>query len=84
MNTVTPISCILCDLLSGGACGELVVRLLRSFPARQEELKYQGEVRDEMATLETSLAQVKRDYEILKIEHEQTMAANEQAAPIAK
>ena len=54
------------------------------FNGRQEELKYQGEVRDEMASLETSLAQVKRDYEILKIEHEQTMAANEQAAPIAR
>lgn len=37
-----------------------------------------------MVALETSLAQVKRDYEILKIEHEQAMAANEQAAPIAK
>ena len=37
-----------------------------------------------MSQLETSLAAVQRDYELLKIEHEQAMAANEQAAPIAK
>ena len=51
---------------------------------RQEELRYQSEVRDEMSQLENLLATVKRDYELLKIDHEQTIASNEQAAPIAK
>ena len=37
-----------------------------------------------MSRLETSLATVQHDYELLKIEHEQTLAANDQAAPIAK
>uniref|UniRef100_A0A1X7SKD9 E3 ubiquitin protein ligase n=1 Tax=Amphimedon queenslandica TaxID=400682 RepID=A0A1X7SKD9_AMPQE len=50
----------------------------------QEELNYQSEVRDEMSRIETSLATVQHDYELLKIEHEQTIAANDQAAPIAK
>lgn len=47
-------------------------------------MNYQSEVRDEMSRLETSLATVQHDYELLKIEHEQTLAANDQAAPIAK
>lgn len=47
-------------------------------------MTYQSEVREEMSHLETSLATVQRDYEMLKIEHEQTIAANDQAAPIAK
>lgn len=51
---------------------------------RQEELNYQSEVRDEMSRLETSLATAQRDHELLKIEYEQTVAANEQAAPVAK
>lgn len=51
---------------------------------RQEELKYQVEVREEMAQLEGALASVKHDYEILRIEFEKTIASNEQAAPIAK
>ncbi len=37
-----------------------------------------------MSQLENLLATVKRDYELLKIDHEQTIASNEQAAPIAK
>ena len=52
--------------------------------SRQEELQYQVEIREEMSALESSLATTKRDYELLKIEHEQKVAANEQAAPIAK
>ena len=37
-----------------------------------------------MAQLETALASTKRDYEMLRIEFEKTVASNEQAAPIAK
>lgn len=51
---------------------------------RGEEVKYQVEVREEMAQLETALASTKRDYEMLRIEFEKTVASNEQAAPIAK
>ena len=47
-------------------------------------MKYQLEVREEMAQLETALASTKRDYELLRIEFEKTVASNEQAAPIAK
>ena len=47
-------------------------------------MKYQLEVREEMAQLETALASTKRDYEMLRIEFEKTVASNEQAAPIAK
>ena len=37
-----------------------------------------------MSRLETSLATSQREHELLKIEYEQTVAANDQAAPIAK
>ena len=37
-----------------------------------------------MSQLETTIASTKRDYELLKIDYERTLAANEQAAPIAK
>lgn len=51
---------------------------------RAEEVKYENEVREEMAQLETLLATSRRDYELLRIEFEKRMAANEQAAPLAK
>lgn len=51
---------------------------------RAEEVKYEGEVREEMAQLEALLAGAKRDYELLRVEFEKRMAANEQAAPLAK
>ena len=37
-----------------------------------------------MTQLETALLATKRDYEVLRIEFERTVASNEQAAPIAK
>lgn len=37
-----------------------------------------------MGQLETALLATKRDYELLRIEFERTVASNEQAAPIAK
>ena len=51
---------------------------------RTEEAKYSKEVRDDMSRLEGLLAATKRDYELLKMEHEKMIASNEQAAPIAK
>jgi predicted nucleic acid-binding Zn-ribbon protein len=51
---------------------------------RAEEVKYEGEVREEIAQLEALLATAKREYELLRIEFEKRMAANEQAAPLAK
>ena len=37
-----------------------------------------------MGQLESALLATKRDYELLRIEFERTIASNEQAAPIAK
>ena len=37
-----------------------------------------------MSRLEVLLAATKRDYELLRIEHEKTISSNEQATPIAK
>ena len=37
-----------------------------------------------MGQLEAALLAAKRDYELLRIEFERTVASNEQAAPIAK
>lgn len=51
---------------------------------RTEEAKYSKEVREEMSRLEVLLAATKRDYELLRIEHEKTISSNEQATPIAK
>ena len=51
---------------------------------RAEEVKYESEVREEMAQLEALLATAKREYELLRITFEKTMAANDQAAPLAK
>ncbi len=42
------------------------------------------EVRDEMDRLESALASVKQDYEMLRIEFERVMAMNDQAAPVVK
>lgn len=47
-----------------------------------EELIAQKKVRNDMIQLEDVLAQIRKEYEILRIEFEQNMAANEQTAPI--
>lgn len=52
--------------------------------SRGEESKYQLEVREEMGQLENALLATKRDYELLRVEFERTIASNEQAVPIAK
>ena len=51
---------------------------------REEELKYQLEVSEEMAQLQRALEASKREGELLRVEFERTLASNEQAAPIAK
>lgn len=47
-----------------------------------EELNAQKKVRNEMIQMEDVLAQIRKEYEMLRIEFEQNMAANEQTAPI--
>lgn len=47
-----------------------------------EELIAQKKVRSEMIQMEDVLAQIRKEYESLRIEFEQNMAANEQTAPI--
>lgn len=47
-----------------------------------DELGLQNKLRTEVIQLEDTLAQVRKEYEMLRIEFEQTLAANEQAGPI--
>ncbi|EDW36431.1 GL10311 [Drosophila persimilis] len=47
-----------------------------------EELIAQKKVRSEMIQMEDVLAAIRKEYEVLRIEFEQNMAANEQTAPI--
>uniref|UniRef100_A0A8C5AI18 E3 ubiquitin protein ligase n=1 Tax=Gadus morhua TaxID=8049 RepID=A0A8C5AI18_GADMO len=49
-----------------------------------DEVALQRKVRTEVFQLEDTLAQVRKEYEMLRIEFEQTLAANEQAGPINK
>ncbi|XP_056386997.1 E3 ubiquitin-protein ligase BRE1A isoform X2 [Hyla sarda] len=48
----------------------------------RDEVSLQKKVRTEVIQLEDTLAQVRKEYEMLRIEFEQTLAANEQAGPI--
>uniref|UniRef100_A0A8C5PTQ9 E3 ubiquitin protein ligase n=1 Tax=Leptobrachium leishanense TaxID=445787 RepID=A0A8C5PTQ9_9ANUR len=48
----------------------------------RDEVALQKKVRTEVIQLEDTLAQVRKEYEMLRIEFEQTLAANEQAGPI--
>uniref|UniRef100_A0A3P9HJH0 E3 ubiquitin protein ligase n=1 Tax=Oryzias latipes TaxID=8090 RepID=A0A3P9HJH0_ORYLA len=47
-----------------------------------DELSLQKKLRTEVIQLEDTLAQVRKEYEMLRIEFEQNLAANEQAGPI--
>lgn len=50
------------------------------FPTVQsDELSLQKKLRTEVIQLEDTLAQVRKEYEMLRIEFEQNLAANEQA-----
>lgn len=46
---------------------------------QNDEVSLQRKVRTEVIQLEDTLAQVRKEYEMLRIEFEQTLAANEQA-----
>jgi E3 ubiquitin-protein ligase BRE1 len=46
------------------------------------ELMVQKKLRTELIQLEDSLSQTRREYEMLRIEFEQNLAANEQTGPI--
>uniref|UniRef100_A0A673WPU1 E3 ubiquitin protein ligase n=1 Tax=Salmo trutta TaxID=8032 RepID=A0A673WPU1_SALTR len=48
----------------------------------ESDVSLQRKVRTEVFQLEDTLAQVRKEYEMLRIEFEQTLAANEQAGPI--
>lgn len=47
-----------------------------------EELSMQKKLRSEVIQLEDALAQVRKEYEMLRVEFEQNLAANEQTGPI--
>uniref|UniRef100_A0AAG5D7E4 E3 ubiquitin protein ligase n=1 Tax=Anopheles atroparvus TaxID=41427 RepID=A0AAG5D7E4_ANOAO len=47
-----------------------------------EELNAQKRVRSDMIQMEDVMSQIRKEYEMLRIEFEQNMAANEQTAPI--
>lgn len=49
-----------------------------------EELEAQKKLRSEMIQMEDVMSQIRKEYEMLRIEFEQNMAANEQTAPINK
>uniref|UniRef100_A0A915KCW5 E3 ubiquitin protein ligase n=1 Tax=Romanomermis culicivorax TaxID=13658 RepID=A0A915KCW5_ROMCU len=49
-----------------------------------EELLAQKQLRAEMVQLEDQLSQVRREYEMLRVEFEQNLAANEQSGPLNK
>lgn len=61
----------------GCVCVCVCNRLLSVF--QNDEVSLQRKVRTEVFQLEDTLAQVRKEYEMLRIEFEQTLAANEQA-----
>lgn len=52
------------------------------FRLQSEELSMQKKLRTEVIQLEDSLAQVRKEYEMLRVEFEQNLAANEQTGGI--
>lgn len=50
-----------------------------SSSVQSDELSLQKKLRTEVIQLEDTLAQVRKEYEMLRIEFEQNLAANEQA-----
>lgn len=71
-------------------CIKLFVQVAKNAHMRQieqmesEELLAQKKLRTEVIQLEDMLAQVRKEYEMLRIEFEQNLAANEQTGPINK
>uniref|UniRef100_A0A8C3VX95 E3 ubiquitin protein ligase n=1 Tax=Catagonus wagneri TaxID=51154 RepID=A0A8C3VX95_9CETA len=62
---------------SGFQGGQITLSMQKS-----DELGLQKKLRTEVIQLEDTLAQVRKEYEMLRIEFEQNLAANEQAGPI--
>lgn len=54
------------------------------FIQQSEELARQKSLRAELIQLEDVLGQLRKEYEMLRIEFEQNLAANEQTGPINK
>ncbi|KAJ7396319.1 E3 ubiquitin-protein ligase BRE1A [Pitangus sulphuratus] len=58
------------------------INLCSLFTPKRDEVSLHKKLRTEVIQLEDTLAQVRKEYEMLRIEFEQTLAANEQAGPI--
>lgn len=57
----------------------MVNNVLLFSTVQSDELSLQKKLRTEVIQLEDTLAQVRKEYEMLRIEFEQNLAANEQA-----
>lgn len=66
--------CLLLTLISN-----IANAVLRFSTIQSDELSLQKKLRTEVIQLEDTLAQVRKEYEMLRIEFEQNLAANEQA-----
>ena len=58
-------------------------KLWRLSSVQSDELSLQKKLRTEVIQLEDTLAQVRKEYEMLRIEFEQNLAANEQAGNVS-
>uniref|UniRef100_A0A8C2X8N1 E3 ubiquitin protein ligase n=1 Tax=Cyclopterus lumpus TaxID=8103 RepID=A0A8C2X8N1_CYCLU len=67
---------------SSGSSGGLPGGQITLNIQKSDELSLQKKLRTEVIQLEDTLAQVRKEYEMLRIEFEQNLAANEQAGPI--
>lgn len=66
----------------GIALRQIVNNNIISIHFQSEELSRQKTLRSEMIQLEDVLGQLRKEYEMLRIEFEQNLAANEQTGPI--
>lgn len=57
----------------------MINNVLAFSTVQSDELSLQKKLRTEVIQLEDTLAQVRKEYEMLRIEFEQNLAANEQA-----
>lgn len=60
----------------------MVNNILLFSTIQSDELSLQKKLRTEVIQLEDTLAQVRKEYEMLRIEFEQNLAANEQAGTL--
>ncbi|XP_015278574.1 PREDICTED: E3 ubiquitin-protein ligase BRE1A [Gekko japonicus] len=64
------------------SCKAVIVVVRDRWERGRDEVSLHKKLRTEVIQLEDTLAQVRKEYEMLRIEFEQTLAANEQAGPI--